>query len=58
MNAPDTAPSALSDPELEAMDRYWHTSLYLCADMLYLRDNPPLKEPLKLEHIKRRLLGH
>ena len=40
------------------IDAYWQASLYLCMGMLYLRDNPLLREPLKLEHIKPRLLGH
>ncbi len=40
------------------MDDYWRASLYLCVGMLYLKDNPLLKEPLKLEHVKKRLLGH
>jgi xylulose-5-phosphate/fructose-6-phosphate phosphoketolase len=48
----------LSDDELAGLDRYWRASLYLCAGMLYLRDNPLLHEPLRLEHIKHRLLGH
>jgi len=40
------------------MDAYWRASLYLCVGMIFLRDNPLLREPLKLEHIKQRLLGH
>jgi xylulose-5-phosphate/fructose-6-phosphate phosphoketolase len=44
--------------ELRKIDAYWQASLYLCLGMLYLRDNPLLREPLKLEHIKPRLLGH
>ena len=40
------------------MQRYWNATLYLSAGMIYLRDNPLLREPLKPEHIKRRLLGH
>ncbi|MGA9458308.1 MAG: hypothetical protein WBV16_01205, partial [Desulfobaccales bacterium] len=48
----------LSMDELRRIDAYWQTSLYLCLGMLYLRDNPLLREPLKLEHIKPRLLGH
>ena len=39
-------------------DAYWRACNYLCAGMLYLRDNPLLREPLKPEHIKNRLLGH
>jgi xylulose-5-phosphate/fructose-6-phosphate phosphoketolase len=59
MNTPReqrTAP--LTTAELEALDAYWRASLYLCAGMLYLRDNPLLEEPLEIGHIKRRLLGH
>jgi xylulose-5-phosphate/fructose-6-phosphate phosphoketolase len=48
----------LSSEELRQIDAYWQASLYLCLGMLYLRDNPLLREPLKLEHIKPRLLGH
>jgi xylulose-5-phosphate/fructose-6-phosphate phosphoketolase len=48
----------LTPDTVHLMDDYWHASLYLCAGMLYLKDNPLLKEPLKLEHIKHRLLGH
>jgi xylulose-5-phosphate/fructose-6-phosphate phosphoketolase len=48
----------LTDPELEALDAYWRASLYLCAGMLYLRENPLLKEPLEIGHVKKRLLGH
>jgi xylulose-5-phosphate/fructose-6-phosphate phosphoketolase len=48
----------LSTQELEAIDAYWRAANYLCVGMLYLRDNPLLREPLKPEHIKRRLLGH
>src|SRR5262249_37176954 len=48
----------LSPEELDQIDAYWRVSLYLCIGMLYLKDNPLLREPLKLEHIKARLLGH
>jgi xylulose-5-phosphate/fructose-6-phosphate phosphoketolase len=48
----------LSTDDLRRIDAYWQTSLYLCLGMLYLIDNPLLREPLKLEHIKPRLLGH
>ncbi|MBN6740368.1 phosphoketolase family protein [Acidithiobacillus sp. MC6.1] len=44
--------------ELRKTDAYWQASLYLCLGMLYLRSNPLLREPLRLEHIKPRLLGH
>ena len=48
----------LSAEELHKMDAYWRATLYLCAGMIFLKDNPLLKEPLKLDHIKKRLLGH
>ncbi len=44
--------------ELRKMDAYWRACNYLCAGMLYLLENPLLREPLKPEHIKNRLLGH
>ena len=47
-----------SQAELERMHAYWQAANYLCAGMLYLRDNPLLREPLEPAHIKRRLLGH
>ena len=48
----------LSDDELRRMDAYWRACNYLCVGMIYLRSNPLLREPLKAEHIKNRLLGH
>jgi xylulose-5-phosphate/fructose-6-phosphate phosphoketolase len=48
----------LSTKQIELIDAYWRACNYLCVGMLYLRDNPLLKEPLRPEHIKRRLLGH
>lgn len=47
-----------SQSELEQMNAYWRACNYLAAAMIYLRDNPLLREPLKPEHIKQRLLGH
>jgi len=44
--------------ELRRIQAYWRATLYLCVGMIYLRANPLLREPLKVEHIKRRLLGH
>ena len=52
------AGSPLSAEELRKIDAYWRATLYLCLGMLYLKDNPLLREPLKLEHTKPRLLGH
>ena len=48
----------LSREELAVMDAYWRAANYLSVGQIYLYDNPLLKEPLKLEHIKPRLLGH
>jgi xylulose-5-phosphate/fructose-6-phosphate phosphoketolase len=48
----------LGPAELQRMRAYWDATLYLSAGMIYLRDNPLLREPLRPEHIKRRLLGH
>jgi len=46
------------DNELKLIDAYWRASNYLAACQLYLRDNPLLKEPLKAEHIKKKIVGH
>lgn len=48
----------LSAEELRKIDAFWRASNYLAIGMIYLRENPLLREPLKLEHIKERLLGH
>src|SRR5438105_5735504 len=48
----------LSAEELRQMDAYWRASNYLSVGQIYLLDNPLLKEPLKREHIKPRLVGH
>ena len=48
----------LSIDELRKLDAYWRASNYLSVGQIYLLDNPLLKEPLKREHIKPRLLGH
>jgi len=50
--------SAISKERLIAIDAYWRAANYLSVGQIYLYDNPLLKEPLKLEHIKPRLLGH
>src|SRR4051812_21917912 len=55
----ETSPGApLSREELRKMNAYWRACNYLAAGMIYLRSNPLLREPLKPEHIKQRLLGH
>ena len=48
----------LSGEELKKINAYWRAANYLSVGQIYLLDNPLLKEPLKLEHIKPRLLGH
>jgi xylulose-5-phosphate/fructose-6-phosphate phosphoketolase len=48
----------LSPEELTKINAYWRACNYLSVGMLYLRGNPLLREPLKPEHIKNRLLGH
>ena len=50
--------STLTPEELRKIHAYWRACNYLAIGMIYLRDNPLLKEPLKPEHIKKRLLGH
>jgi len=49
---------SLSAREVELIDAYWRACNYLSVGMIYLRDNPLLREPLRPEHIKSRLLGH
>ena len=57
-----TATRALSQPlsgdELRLIDAYWRAANYLSVGQIYLLDNPLLKQPLRLEHVKPRLLGH
>jgi xylulose-5-phosphate/fructose-6-phosphate phosphoketolase len=56
ISTPTTHP--LGDDDLRKIDAYWRACNYLAIGMIYLRDNPLLKEPLKPEHVKHRLLGH
>ncbi len=48
----------LSQELLRKMNAYWRAANYLSVGQIYLMDNPLLKKPLKLEHVKPRLLGH
>ena len=48
----------LSQDELDRIDAYWRAANYLSVGQIYLLDNPLLREPLRPEHIKPRLLGH
>jgi xylulose-5-phosphate/fructose-6-phosphate phosphoketolase len=50
--------SALDARELRRIDAYWRAANYLSVGQIYLMDNPLLREPLRREHIKPRLLGH
>ena len=57
--SPAAAPPApLSAEELDRIDAYWRAANYLSVGQIYLLDNPLLREPLRLEHVKPRLLGH
>ena len=56
LTAPTQGP--LAPAELRALDAYWRAANYLSVGQIYLLDNPLLREPLTLEHIKPRLLGH
>ena len=53
-----TAASPLSDDLLRRIDAYWRAANYVSVGQIYLMDNPLLREPLKVEHTKPRLLGH
>ena len=48
----------LNEKELHDLHAWWRASNYLAAGQLYLLDNPLLREPLKPEHIKRKIVGH
>lgn len=50
--------AALTGAQVAQIDAYWRASNYLSACQLYLLDNPLLKEPLKPEHIKKKIVGH
>ncbi len=54
----DMTSAALTDDELQKINAYWRACHYLAVGMIYLQDNPLLKEPLAKEHVKHRLLGH
>ena len=48
----------LSDAALKNLDAWWRAANYLSAGQLYLLDNPLLREPLRPEHIKKKIVGH
>ncbi len=54
----EAAAGPLSTEALNQMQCYWQATNYLTIGQIYLRDNPLLREPLRPEHIKPRLLGH
>src|SRR5919199_694516 len=61
--SPDTASLSVSNrplsaDELRKMNAYWRAANYLSVGQIYLLANPLLREPLKLKHVKPRLLGH
>src|ERR687883_798109 len=65
MSAPTSMPSTplarprpLGADELRALDLWWRAANYLSVGKIYLLANPLLREPLRLEHVKPRLLGH
>ena len=52
------APADLDARELQRVDQWWRAANYLSAAQIYLMGNPLLREPLRPEHVKPRLLGH
>ena len=57
-NADESLDRPLSPALLGKMDAYWRAANYLSVGQIYLYDNPLLKQPLHLDHVKPRLLGH
>jgi xylulose-5-phosphate/fructose-6-phosphate phosphoketolase len=55
---PAPAPGPLAPDLLERMQQYWQAANYLTIGQIYLQENPLLREPLQMEHLKPRLLGH
>src|SRR4051794_2260850 len=49
---------ALTDSQIASIDAYFRAANYLAVGQIFLQDNPLLREPLRAEHIKPRLLGH
>jgi xylulose-5-phosphate/fructose-6-phosphate phosphoketolase len=52
------SPAGLAEDELRLLDAWWRAANYLSVGQIYLMDNPLLREPLRPEHVKPRLLGH
>ncbi|MDY7023949.1 MAG: hypothetical protein SWJ54_21815, partial [Cyanobacteriota bacterium] len=57
-NIPTEITNPLNDDELRKIQAYWNACHYLALGMIYLKENPLLREPLRPEHTKPRLLGH
>ncbi|ERT05640.1 D-xylulose 5-phosphate/D-fructose 6-phosphate phosphoketolase family protein [Lyngbya aestuarii BL J] len=57
-NIPTEITNPLNDDELRKTQAYWNACHYIALGMIYLMENPLLKEPLRPEHTKPRLLGH
>jgi xylulose-5-phosphate/fructose-6-phosphate phosphoketolase len=57
-NAARDGARSLTRDMLQQMNAYWRAANYLSIGQIYLMDNPLLREPLRREHIKPRLLGH
>ena len=53
-----TMDEPLADDELHLIDAYWRAANFLSVGQIYLLDNPMLREPLRADHVKPRLLGH
>ena len=58
MTLPQETMSTLSPEQLRSIDAYWRAANYLSVGQIYLLANPLLREPLRSEHVKPRLLGH
>jgi xylulose-5-phosphate/fructose-6-phosphate phosphoketolase len=58
MSLPTAITTPLAAKELRLIDAYWRAANYLSVGQVYLLDNPLLREPLRPEHVKPRLLGH
>src|SRR5579859_6755411 len=58
MEMPHRTENGLPPELMEKMDAYWRAANYLSVGQIYLLNNPLLREPLKLEHVKHTLLGH
>ena len=58
MSKPEVKKVPLAPEQLRKIDAYWRAANYLSVGQIYLYDNPLLREPLKLSHVKPLLLGH